>query len=349
MKATESEKTGRLANANRLTAPDHGLARLPWSPVPCLSSARRMKRCQVVAAGLLLFAMMAACSPDRADRQVPTPASLDVLLALSPDELARVDIARVNLACAQGLTGSLAEGMDESVAQLDRWADRVQAETGRHRYRFERNPDEFEGSEGFFRMLMLGVVLAEDYGVHYHSDWRTGVELASDADGFFARADHVFLSGLLGPERRGTCSSMPVLYVAVGRRLGYPLKLVTTKGHLFVRWEGAGERFNLEVTGDGLNRFTDDYYRRWPFEVSDEEVKAEGYLKSLDAAGELAVFLSIRGMCLREAGRWGEAEEAFKSASRLAPGVTGYRMMAEHCGEMARSRRRQMTMTGGGA
>ena len=33
--------------------------------------------------------------------------------------------------------------------------------------------------------------------------------------------------------------------MAVGRRLGYPLKLVTTKGHLFVRWEGAGERFNI--------------------------------------------------------------------------------------------------------
>ena len=30
---------------------------------------------------------------------------------------------------------------------------------------------------------------------------------------------------------RGTCSSLPVLQVAVGRRLGYPLKLVTTKGH----------------------------------------------------------------------------------------------------------------------
>jgi hypothetical protein len=306
-----------------------------------------MKRCQLMIAGLLLLAITTACSPERADLTVPTPASLNAMFALSADELAKVDIARVNLLCAQGLTGSLAEGMDEPLVQLDRWAERVRAETGRHWYRFERNPSEFEGSEGFFRMLMLGAVLAEDYGVHYHSQWRTGVELASDADGFFARAEDVFLSGLLGPERRGTCSSMPVLYVAVGRRLGYPLKLVTTKGHLFVRWEGAEERFNLEVTGDGLNRFTDDYYRHWPFEVSDKEVKAEGYLKSLDAAGELAVFLSIRGMCLREAGRWNEAEEAFVSASRLAPGVAGYRMMADHCGQMVRAQQREMEMTGG--
>jgi hypothetical protein len=348
MKASDTTMLG-VPNANRLSVPVHRLAPVLRAAVPWAFGRRQMNLWNQVMAGLLLLAITTACSPERADRKVSTPASLNAMFALSADELAKVDIARVNLLCAQGLTGSLAEGMDEPLVQLDRWAERVRAETGRHWYRFERNPSEFEGSEGFFRMLMLGVVLAEDYGVHYHSQWRTGVELATDADGFFARADHVFLSGLLGPERRGTCSSMPVLYVAVGRRLGYPLKLVTTKGHLFVRWEGAEERFNLEVTGDGLNRFTDDYYRHWPFEVSDKEVKAEGYLKSLDAAGELAVFLSIRGMCLREAGRWNEAEEAFRSASRLAPSVAGYRMMAEHCGEMARTRRRQMTMTGGGA
>jgi hypothetical protein len=61
-------------------------------------------------------------------------------------------------------------------------------------------------------------------------------------DGFFADPSKVFLHGLLGPERVGTCSSLPVLYVAVGRQLGYPLKLVTAKGHLFVRWEGAESR-----------------------------------------------------------------------------------------------------------
>jgi hypothetical protein len=46
----------------------------------------------------------------------------------------------------------------------------------------------------------------------------------------------LFLHGLT-QGRGGTCLSMPVAYVAVGRRLGYPLKLVTAKGHLFARWE----------------------------------------------------------------------------------------------------------------
>ena len=69
------------------------------------------------------------------------------------------------------------------------------------------------------------------------------------------------------------------------------------------------------------------YYRHWPFEVSRAEEVAEGYLKSLTPPEELAVFLSIRGMCLREGGKPLEAAEAFAAAARLAPGCRGYRAM----------------------
>jgi len=48
----------------------------------------------------------------------------------------------------------------------------------------------------------------------------------------------------------------------------------------------------------------------------------------LDApAEELAVFLSIRGMCLREQGRLAEAADSFAAAVRLAPNCAGYRTM----------------------
>jgi hypothetical protein len=111
--------------------------------------------------------------------------------------------------------------------------------------------------------------------------------------------------------------------------LGYPLYLVTTKSHLFVRWDGKGERFNVEATSHGLNTFDDDYYRKWPVPITAEEEAAEGYLKNLDSAGELAVFLSIRGMCLRENGRIKEATEAFSQAAHLAPNCRSFRVMRE--------------------
>ncbi len=81
---------------------------------------------------------------------------------------------------------------------------------------------------------------------------------------------------------------------------------------------------NIEATGHGLTRFDDDYYRQWPFTLTEQEVQAEGYLKSLTPAEEVAVFLSIRGMCLREAGRVREAADAFAAAARLAPNCRSY-------------------------
>lgn len=246
------------------------------------------------------------------------------------------DIARFNLMRAEGLPGSENLGVEGCLKQLDEWARRVKSETERHQYRFRDRPAEFENSEGFFRMLMLAVVLAEDFKVQYVASRRDG--LASANDGFFADSRNVFLHGLLGPDRRGTCSSLPVLYVAVGRRLGYPLKLVATRGHLFVRWEGSGERFNIEASGDGVNRFPDDYYRKWPFSISATEEATEGYLKSLTKDEEQAVLWSIRGMCLKEAGRWSEAVKAFVQAARLAPNCRSYSIMENECRRVAEPR-----------
>jgi len=120
---------------------------------------------------------------------------------------------------------------------------------------------------------------------------------------------------------------MPVLYIAIGRRLGYPLKLVTTKSHLFIRWESPTERFNLEATGKGMNRYGDDHFKHWPFPVTEAEIQADGYLKSLTPAEELALFLSLRGHCLREAGRMPEAIASYAEAVRLAPDSRPYRLL----------------------
>jgi len=245
--------------------------------------------------------------------------ALQELVQSSSRGLVEVELARMNLLCAERASGAEKMDVPACLFRLEEWAKRVRVETERHQYRYKHNPSEIENSEGFYKMLMIAVVLAEDFGVRYSSERRIDPSAASANDKFFADSRDVFLHGLLGPERRGTCSSLPVLYVAIGRQLSYPLKLVTTKGHLFVRWEGAGERFNIEAAGNGLNRFDDDYYRRWPFAITSEEEKAEGYLQSLNPSGELAVFLSIRVQCLRAAQRFKEALDAQEQVCRLMP------------------------------
>jgi len=286
----------------------------------------------VICCGLLLFlGVIVALSYQKTfkDRNSPHPTNLGELLALVPDRIGEIPVEKINLLCATALCPTNEPDLKRCEAILETWAARVRSETERHRYRFERHPAEFENSPGFFRMLMLCVVLSEDFGVHYDLERRAGPAAAGAADGFFADVGSVFLHGLLGSERKGTCSSLPVLYVAVGRQLGYPLKLVTTRGHLFLRWEGQGERFNVEATARGLSRFDDDYYRHWPFELDAGEEASEGYLKSLTPPEELAVFLSIRGVCLREQGRIPEAIQSFTAAAKLVPGCRSYCTMRD--------------------
>ena len=291
----------------------------------CSSNWRRLGFCCFVLA--LAASVALATQIAKRFRVKARPARLSELLCLSPATVSNLSISELNLPCATGLSADNEPDTKQCLATIDTWAQHVRSETERHLYRYERNPAEFENSPGYFRMLMLAVVLAEDYGVHYDTQRTAGPETARMDDGFFAAPRKVFLHGLLGPERVGTCSSLPVLYVAIGRQLGYPLKLVATKGHLFVRWEGTGERFNVEATSRGSNRFNDDHYRHWPFEISPTEEQSEGYLQSLTPAGELSAFLSIRGMCLREAGRLSEATDSFAAAARLSPQCHAYQAL----------------------
>ena len=253
--------------------------------------------------------------------------SLLGLLKLPNSELERSDIALMNLLCAQQLPGAAGVNISNQLATLDQWAKRVQSETERHLYRFRSNPAEYYSSEAYFRMLMMAVVFYEDLNIRYNPERVSNPQNINSDDRFFADSRDIFLHGLIGNRHMGTCSSMPVLYAAVGRRLGYPLKLVTTKGHLFLRWDDGKEQFNLEATGRGMNRYDDEHFKQWPFPVSEEEIRTEGYLKSLTAAEELAVFLSLRANCLKEAGKIQEAAECYAHAARLAPASRSYALL----------------------
>lgn len=255
------------------------------------------------------------------------PKRLDELLALSPTELECCDIARMNLLCAEGLTGAEDLMVDENLATLDKWVQHIKSETDRNLHHFRENPAYYYNSESFFKMLTMSVVLYEDYGIRYDPKWIAPPSETQADDHFFADSRDILIHGLVGSQRMGTCSSMPVLYIALGRRLGYPLKLVTTKHHLFMRWDGPTEQFDMDATAKGINKYDDEYYKKFPFPITEQEIKEEGYLKSLSPREELSVFLSIRGLCLTEAGRLTEAANSFNIAYKLVPYWRGNQVM----------------------
>ncbi|OAI48017.1 hypothetical protein AYO44_08145 [Planctomycetaceae bacterium SCGC AG-212-F19] len=200
---------------------------------------------------------------------------------------------------------------------LDEWANRVRWRTDTLFRQFERNPADYHNSANYFRILAMITVLQKDLGVRYNP---AKIDESVPLD----TAD-TFIHGIIQGDG-GTCASMPVLYVAVGRRLGYPLSLVSAKYHFFARWDEPAERFNIEATGRGLNCHPDDYYRMGRYLVSERAERLCGFLKSQTPAEELAGFLAQRAFRLFENYRYNEAEEAISWSSILAPNIMPYKM-----------------------
>ncbi len=237
---------------------------------------------------------------------------------MSDDELRRQDIALINLRCAEDLPGSEDVNIQKCLATLDQWAQQVRFETERHLYRAHdpRYAKHYRNSEAYLRASMMIQVLQEDLGVKYN------MERVRDID--FTKSRDLFIHGMIGHENGGTCVSMPVLYTAIGRRLGYPIYLTTAKAHLFCRWDDGKEPFNIEGSGNGFSTFDDDYYLQWPKPISEDEVKAGHYLKSLSPGEELAVFLSARGHCLEDNKRTAEARVCYAQALQRRPDSPDY-------------------------
>ncbi len=207
---------------------------------------------------------------------------------LSDEQLAEHGIAHVNLVVATGLPLPFDVNAADLLRRLDEWADVADYGIRRMWKRKTRGEcTELTGSQ--YRIMVMITVLQRNLGVEYNWAFSQGEYDASDSR-------NLFLTGLL-TGHGGTCVTMPVLYAAIGRRLGFPIKLVLAKQHSFCRWDGDGERFNIEATSPGFNPRPDEHYRSWPIPISQEEVDAGWYLKSLTPTEELAYFIGQRGNC----------------------------------------------------
>ncbi len=239
--------------------------------------------------------------------------SLNQLLALPPDELEEVDIGLMNLLCAQGLKGADNLDIDKCLAILDEWAETVGADIEKLLPKYNEHPEQYDNSENMFRVVTMCYGLKHLFRIHYN------LENMKDMD--YSDSSQIFIHGLLGDKREGSCVSLPVVCTAVGRRLGYPLKLVETGLHLFIRWDDdkTGERFNIEVACPGVQTPPDEEYMERPRKLSNLELKRGRFLKSFTAADALSFFLVCRGHNLADCDRICEAQIAFAYAYSYSP------------------------------
>lgn len=263
--------------------------------------------------------------PARRNLRVPTLAEI---LRMAPAEVSRLDIGLSNLVCATGLPG--AEDMDipEYMRRLDALAEYVRKKTERQLPMFRENPGQFHFprpvTENFFRIIVLVHALKTDGRLRYSPERAD----RKDSHKPFSAKD-MLINGLLSDERIGTCNNMPVIIAAVGRRLGYPLYLSFTHQHVWTRWEGDGERFNIEASGpNDFSDFDDDHYRSElePFRKGGFDTSY--FLKNLTPAEEVAFFLFSRGWVLEDHKRFEESLPAWTKCCFLAPATRMYALRA---------------------
>lgn len=243
------------------------------------------------------------------------------LVRCTDSELARIDLASLNLACAVGLPGSDRIDHERCIRKLDDWSRRCRAFTNQMMPYFYRGHCDFPNSEPKFRIQAMVTHLQRDLGVRYDPH-----RIPDDAT---FQPEDSFVHGVIQDEG-GTCGNLPVVYASVARRLGYPVNLVTTRNHLFCRWDGA-ETFNIEASGQGVSFFPDDHYRTGHFTMPDETVRRCGFLQSLSPRQELASFLSQRGECWLQERDYDQATTAFACALELNPSREQYRFQIIQC------------------
>ena len=218
-------------------------------------------------AGTLVW-IMSRPNPQTITKTEPSqfhqPRTLKELLALPPNQIEHCDIGLMNLLCAKGLSGAADLNVQDCLKKLDGLAARVKFETDRHYYRFREHPEQFRNSLGYYRMMMLEQVLVQDLGIQYNPDLalpQMDGQVPTMASGVDSK--NIFIHGLLNGNHLGTCASMPVLIVAIGRRLDYPVNLAGAKLHLYVRYEDYnGKHFNVEPTvTEGFFTPSDDDYK----------------------------------------------------------------------------------------
>ncbi|MBC8205871.1 MAG: hypothetical protein ISR85_01370 [Kiritimatiellales bacterium] len=248
------------------------------------------------------------------------PQTFEELIQLSDEEIENFDIARMNLLCAKGLPGSEDLDIEQCLLKLDQWAQHVKLREQQSLPVFFKYKEKYKNSMALFKGAYLGFAIQDDFKCDYNMElYESGAMEDRTSTRFFHDSSNIFINGLIN-DLKGTCSSMPVLMVVLGRRCEYPLHLVKCSGHMFVRWDDGIERFNFDITNNkGVKTENDEYYLNFPRPISKKEIAEECMMKNSTNKEMLGIFASLRAICFQEHQRYDEALFCEEIAQQIFP------------------------------
>lgn len=274
----------------------------------------------IIASVLVLIALGGIAFAYQKNKIPKIPESFEELIILSDEEIENFDIARMNLLCAKGLPGSEDLDIEACIQKLDRWADHIKYREQQSLPAFFKYREKYQNSIALFKGAYLGFAIQDDFQCDYNMElYESGAMDDRTSTRFFHDSSDIFINGLI-TEQKGTCSSIPVLMVILGRRCDYPFYLVQCGGHMFSRWDDGTERFNFDITNNkGVKMEADDYYMNFPRSISEKEIAEESLMRNLTNKEMLGVFASLRAVCLQEHRHYDEAIFCERFSSTIFP------------------------------
>lgn len=217
--------------------------------------------------------------------------SLGQLLSVSIEDIHVVDPLVMNLVVAKRIPCFKELDIGHYTRLADQWAADIRHRLPGAEAHFRRSPGNWKNDIRFFRLGIVCWYIDEVLRITYPD------ELADAEDGIYADPTNVFLNGLID-RRQGSCASMPVLHVAIGWRLGWPVSLACAGTHLFCRYDDGEVIHNIEATAFGRGGFRshpDEYYRQ-QYRIPEIAVACGSDLRAVNPREMLGLFIAIRAL-----------------------------------------------------
>ena len=262
--------------------------------------------------------------PDVPDWKVASKfSSSDQLIALTNDELAKVDPLAMNIIVAQEMPEVPKHPIFVFQQTVNEWAsDFFNRCLPDWEPFFHESPEQFDHQLTMFRLGMITQYLEQYCQIRYKEALKTPTdrEEARRHGVVYTRAEDLFLHGLLRT-REGTCGNMAALQVAIGWRLGWPVSLACAGSHFVMRYDDGEEVFNIEASAAGTGgwgAYEDEYYMK-EASLPRKALDCGSDLRAVTPREMLGLFIGLRARIYENTNRFDEADRDYLQARALFP------------------------------
>lgn len=197
---------------------------------------------------------------------------------------------------------------------MDEWADGVRREIAATRKDFDAAPHAWRNDVNFFNLGCAAYYLDSVVGVRYREDQRNAVKV------LYTDPSDLFVCGVMD-SLQGTCASMPILHLALGWRLGWPVSLACVWAHHICRYDDGRVAYNIEATDTGFGGLSsppDEHYVQ-KHKLPPVAIECGSDLCSLNPRQMLGCFVGLQGRYFQDTQQFDLAEMSYLLARSLFP------------------------------